>query len=151
MEKGKRGFDDLDCYKLALKVVQEAYWVSRRLPPEEKYNLADQMRPATVSVVLNIAEGYGRYHYLDSLRFYYIARGSLEEALRAFIDCDQVGYTTDELPQQRKLCGNAVRAQRYIRYVRNQKQGQREYGNRAIREESINYKLSLPDEEHSDS
>jgi len=39
----------------------------------------------------------------------------------------------------------------YIRYVRNQKQGQREYGNRAIREESINYKLSLPDEEHSDS
>jgi len=27
----------------------------------------------------NIAEGYGRYHYLDSLRFYYIARAHFQE------------------------------------------------------------------------
>lgn len=76
MEKGKRGFKDLDAYKLALKVLKAAYRVSRSLPVEEKYNLADQMRRAAVSVTLNIAEGYGRYHYLDSLRFYYIVRGS---------------------------------------------------------------------------
>ncbi len=140
MENGERGFEDLDCYKLALKVVQEAYRVSRRLPPEEKYNLADQVRRAAISVSLNLAEGYGRYHYLDSLRFYYIARGSLEEVLSAFIVCDQIGYTTGELLQQRKLCGNAVRALNgYIRYVRNQKQGYQEYGDHAIHEESIHY------------
>ena len=69
-EKGQRGFEDLECYQLALQVMQEAYRVAKRLPPEEKYNLVDQMRRAAVSVVLNIAEGYGRYHYLDSLRFY---------------------------------------------------------------------------------
>lgn len=49
------------------------------LPAVERYNLADQFRRAATSAVLNISEGYGRYHYLDSLRFYYMARGSLNE------------------------------------------------------------------------
>lgn len=32
------------------------------------------------SVGANIAEGYGRYHYLDKIKFYYNARGSLFES-----------------------------------------------------------------------
>ena len=49
---------------------------------EEKYNLADQTRRSSQSASrLNIAEGYGRYHYLDSLRFFYYARGSLTETI----------------------------------------------------------------------
>lgn len=46
VEKEMRGFEDLDCYKLALQVFREAYRVVDLLPPEEKYNLADQMRRA---------------------------------------------------------------------------------------------------------
>ena len=140
----KSGFESLDAYKLALKVVQEAYSVSRNLPSEEKYSLANQIRRAAVSVPLNIAEGYGRYHYLDSLRFYYIARGSLEEVLSAFIICAQVGYTTNQLSAQRELCGNAVRALNgYIRYVRGQKQGQKEYGDHAISDEITSYETDF--------
>ena len=63
-EQGQRGFEDLECYQLALQVLREAYRVAGLLPPEEKFNLAHQMRKAAVSSVLNIAEGYGRYHYL---------------------------------------------------------------------------------------
>ena len=49
------------------------------------------MRRASVSIGLNIAEGYGRYHYLDCLRFYYhIARGSLDETLSGFIAGDDL-------------------------------------------------------------
>jgi hypothetical protein len=66
------GFEDLDCYQLALQVLKEAYRVANHLPAVERYNLADQLRRAATSVTLNIAEGYGRYHYLDKLRFYYI-------------------------------------------------------------------------------
>jgi four helix bundle protein len=55
--------------QLALRVTREAYQVAQRLPSEEKYNLVINA-PAAVSVTLNIAEGYGRYHYLDSLRFF---------------------------------------------------------------------------------
>ena len=147
----KSGFENLDVYKLALKVVQEAYKISHSLPSEEKYNLANQTRRAGVSVALNIAEGYGRYYYLDSLRFYYIARGSLEEVLSAFIICDQVGYTTNELPHQRELCGNAVRALNgYIRYVRDQKRGQKEYGDQAVKNEVASYEIDFTssDEEY---
>jgi four helix bundle protein len=128
--QGQRGFEDLECYQLALRVLEEAYRVAKRLPPEEKFNLAHQMRKAAVSIVLNIAEGYGRYHYLDSLRFYYIARGSLDENLSGFIICDKMGYTSGELPQQRELCHSALRSLNgFIRYVRKQRQGHQEYGN----------------------
>jgi four helix bundle protein len=149
-ERGQRGFEDLECYQLALQVLREAYRVSKRLPPEEKYNLADQMRTAAVSTVLNIAEGYGRYHYLDSLRFYYIARGSLNEILSGFITCDEVGYTCGELPNQRELCHSALRSLNgYIRYVRKQQQGRQEYGDRMLREHSALYAIvpELPAEE----
>jgi four helix bundle protein len=107
-EKEQRGFGDLECYQLALQVMREAYKVVQKLPPEEKFALGLQMRRASVSIGFNVAEGYGRYHYLDSLRFYYIARGSLDETLGGFIACDALGYTKGELPGQRQLCHNAL-------------------------------------------
>jgi four helix bundle protein len=139
-EKELRGFEDLECYQLAMKVFREGYKVASLLPIEEKYNLSDQLRRASTSIVLNIAEGYGRYHYLDSLRFYYIARGSLMEVLSALIACDDRKYTNDELSKQRELCHSALRSLNgYIRYVRTQQQGKQEYGERAIKEEAESY------------
>lgn len=88
-----RGFEDLECYKLAMQVFREVYRIVSLLPPEEKYNLADPLRRAGTSAILNIAEGYGRYHYLDSLRFYYIARGSMMEVLSGLIACHELQYT----------------------------------------------------------
>lgn len=142
VEKGQRGFEDLECYQLALQVLREAYSVAKALPPEEKFNLADQMRRAATSVVLNIAEGYGRYHYLDSLRFFYQARGSLCEVLSAFVACDAVQLLHGALPRQRDLCSSALRSLNgYIRYVREQRQGHQEYGERTLREEGPVYQL----------
>jgi four helix bundle protein len=143
-ERELRGFEDLECYQLALQVMREAYRVIQKLPPEEKYNLGLQMRKASVSVGFNIAEGYGRYHYLDCLRFYYIARGSLDETLSGFIACDTLGYTKGELPSQRQLCHSALRSLNgYIRYLRSQQQGRQEYGDRAVlHEEGPTYDIT---------
>jgi len=149
-EGEQRVFEDLECYQLALSVVREAYQVVQRLPSEEKYNLADQLRRAAVSVTLNIAEGYGRYHYLDSLRFFYIARGSLNEVLSVFITCDTLRLLAGELPRQRELCHSAMRALNgYIRYVRGQRQGHQEYGERAVHENNPTYSV-LPEELNAD-
>jgi four helix bundle protein len=150
VDNEQRGFEDLECYQLALSVVREAYQVAQRLPVEEKYNLADQLRRAAVSVTLNIAEGYGRYHYLDSLRFFYIARGSLNEVLSAFVTCDKVGLLTGELPRQREMCHSALRSLNgYIRYVRGQRQGHQEYGERMVHEPSPIYSIA-PEESDGD-
>ena len=145
-ERGQRGFEDLECYQLALQVLREAYRVAKLLPPEERYNLTHQMRKAAVSVVLNIAEGYGRYHYLDSLRFYYIARGSLDETLSGFVICDEVGYTSEELPRQRDLCHSALRSLNgYIRYIRKRQQGHQEYGDRLLLHEDNPPYIAIPE------
>ena len=57
------------------------------LPPEEKYALSNQIRRAAQSITLNIAEGYGRFHYKEGIQFYRIARGSIYELKDALIIC----------------------------------------------------------------
>ncbi len=146
-EKQMRGFEDLECYQLGRQVFRDAYRLAGLLPPAEKYNLSDQLRRAAASIMLNIAEGYGRYHFLDSLRFYYIARGSIMEVLSAFIACDDLGYAEHQIADQRQLCHHALRSLNgYIRYVKEQHQGIQEYGGRVMKEESLPYSI---DEDHA--
>ena len=62
------------------------------LPKEEKYDLADQLRRSSKSVSANIAEGAGRYYYMDNVRFCYNARGSLDETLNHLIAAHDLEY-----------------------------------------------------------
>lgn len=76
---GDRGFESLDFYQDALKLLKAADRLADSLPDCERYNLSDQLRRAASSILLNIAQRYRRYHYLNRLRFMYIARGLLAE------------------------------------------------------------------------
>jgi four helix bundle protein len=91
-EKGKRGFEDLDCYQLALEVMAKVHEFSQTLPPSEKFDLFMQIRRSSKGVTCNIGEAYGRYHYLDSLRYYSIARGELNETLANLINAKVLNY-----------------------------------------------------------
>ena len=117
-----RGFEDLDCYQLALQVLKEAYKVANRLPAIERYNLADQMRRAAVSVTLNIAEGYGRFHYLDNAKFCSNARGSCFETLDHLITANDENMIPNEmLSKGRQLVNEATKILNgYIKYLRRQ-------------------------------
>jgi four helix bundle protein len=55
------------------------YELARRLPIDERYGLASQMRRAAVSIGSNIAEGCGRDGNPELLRFLRIALGSATE------------------------------------------------------------------------
>lgn len=46
-----------------------------------KKTMGDQFVRSTDSIGANIAEGFGRYHKKDKIKFYYNARGSLYESL----------------------------------------------------------------------
>jgi four helix bundle protein len=61
------------------------YEITKNFPREEKFGMIDQLRRAASSVTANIAEGFGRYHFLDKVRFYHQARGSNSEVLNFLI------------------------------------------------------------------
>lgn len=62
-----------------MDLVVESYLLAQRLPQSEQYGLASQIRRAAVSVPANIAEGFGRWHKKEFLRFLLLANGSLKE------------------------------------------------------------------------
>ena len=73
------GFRKLVVCQRAMALTREVYRLTRKLPAAERFALADQLRRASVSIVANVAEGNGRDHLGDHLRFLSIARGSLME------------------------------------------------------------------------
>src|SRR5438874_6297632 len=85
-------FEDLEVYQVAREFRKAMYAVSRRLPDFEKFELASQIRRAAVSLTNNIAEGHGRYHYPDQIKFLLQARGSLEELIDDLNVCLDESY-----------------------------------------------------------
>ena len=85
-------FEDLDAYKIAREFRKAIYAVARRLPESEKFGLVSQVRRAAISLTNNIAEGHGRFHYLDQIKFMLQARGSLEELLDELNVCQDEAY-----------------------------------------------------------
>jgi four helix bundle protein len=70
----------LDIYKLSLQLSSLIWKIYVKLPNDLKYNIGNQVIRSIDSIGANIAEGYGRFHYKDSIKFYYNARGSLWES-----------------------------------------------------------------------
>ena len=56
----KYRFEELEVWSIGMEIVHEVYCVIKKLPADEKFSLADQLRRASISVVLNIAEGSGQ-------------------------------------------------------------------------------------------
>jgi four helix bundle protein len=57
--------------------------------------LSDQINRASLSIILNIAEGFGRFHKTDKRNFYVIARGSVFEC----VACLDIIYDS-EIPKK---------------------------------------------------
>jgi len=72
--------EEREVYQIALEISDLAWNIYQTLPKEFRFTTNQQFLDAADSIGANIAEGYGRFHYKDSLKFYYNARGSLFEA-----------------------------------------------------------------------
>jgi len=77
---------DLEVYQLSRKLSEVAWKIFCRMNYEDKKHMGDQFLRSVDSIGANIAEGYGRYHYLDKVRFYYNARGSHFESFIHWIE-----------------------------------------------------------------
>jgi len=73
-------FEKLDVYSNALDFAHEVYGETVKWPKIHQYSIADQLRRASLSISLNIAEGSSRTRN-DYKRFLSIARGSCFECI----------------------------------------------------------------------
>jgi four helix bundle protein len=71
-------YERLDVYQCALQFAALSFQVLEKLPRGHG-ELSDQLRRATISVPLNIAEGAGKTTERERARYHAIARGSAME------------------------------------------------------------------------
>jgi four helix bundle protein len=69
----------LTVYQDIRNLIKEVYFITQLLPEAERFNLITQIRRASVSIKLNLAEGSTRRSEIDRRRYYEISRGSLVE------------------------------------------------------------------------
>src|SRR4030095_7172574 len=114
-------FEDLDCWKqcrvLRLFVAKQVVPV---LPRDERYRLGDQLLRAARATTANIAEGYGRFHYLDNAKFCSNARGSCWEILDHLITGhDETLLSAALLGRGRELVADAIKLLNgYMNYLK---------------------------------
>jgi four helix bundle protein len=141
--KGKRGFEDLECYQLAVEVMAKIHAFAKTLPSDEKFDMYAQIRRSSKNVTGNIGEAYGRYHYLDSLHYYSIARGELNETLARLIDARVLGYINQpDFESLYKLIRQTEQTLNgYMTYIRRQRAGAQEYGDKKLHEDGADYEV----------
>jgi four helix bundle protein len=123
--RGFRTFEDLEVYQVARELRKKMYGVTRQLPSFEKFELASQIRRAAVSLTNNIAEGHGRYHFADQVRFFLGSRGSLQELVDDLNICADENYLkNEEIAELRKEAWRVLGLiNGYLRYLRDRKAG----------------------------
>jgi four helix bundle protein len=74
-----RDYRDLVVWQRAMQLAEASHGLAGTFPRTGTAGLGDQLRRAAMSIPANIAEGHGRRHRAEYLRYLGVARGSLME------------------------------------------------------------------------
>jgi four helix bundle protein len=95
-----RRFEEIDAWQKARLLTKSIYKCSSQNRFAKDYGLCDQIRRAAVSIMSNIAEGFGRGGNKELVHFLSTARGSVSELqsqLYVALDADYI--TADQFKQ----------------------------------------------------
>lgn len=105
-------YNDLDVYKNSYNLALEIYRITSGYPKEEIFGLVSQIRRASTSIPLNIAEGYGRQSKDDFRRFLRISLGSNNETMTLIELSKDLNYISPKdyynLIKQYKILGKQI-------------------------------------------
>ena len=88
-----KSFEDFEVYQRSYKLALEIHKLCKRLPEEERFGLISQMKRASLSIPLNIAEGYGKKaSAADFKRFLAMSLGSCNEMQVLVCFTKDLGY-----------------------------------------------------------
>ena len=116
-------FTELETWKQSRKIRNIVSDLVKSFPGEEKFRLTDQIIRSSRSIGNNLAEGHGRFHYQDNIRFCIMARGSLTETLDHMIIALDEKIITEEVLQSfqpdYESCLKLING--YIQYLKSKK------------------------------
>ena len=96
----------LDVYDLSLEFLVLANGIVEGLP-RGRSHLADQFTRASLSIVLNLAEGAGKHSKLDKRRYYVTARGSATESAALLDVCQRLKILDEAGHRSARACSCA--------------------------------------------
>lgn len=109
-------FYQMELWKEAFELQKQIFEITKEFPMKEEYGLISQLNRSANSILANLAESYGRYHYLDKIRVLYIVRGELEETQSHIIVAKSRNYITREKQVElvNKYEGVKMKVNKYI-------------------------------------
>lgn len=114
------GFEKLWVWQKAHKLMLEMHEIVKKLPPSERFKLANQIGRATSAVPDNIAEGHTSYYYQDKIKGFNTARKEAGESQNHIRSLQGKKYITEQ--KARNLLGRYEEVIRgingYINWVR---------------------------------
>ncbi|MDX5479037.1 MAG: four helix bundle protein [Cyclobacteriaceae bacterium] len=122
--KGYIKLEDLEVYQLSRALSKKSWAIYSKLNWPMKKIMGDQFIESSDSIGANIAEAYGRYHYLDRIRFLYNSRGSKLESVNHWLSLmHERGVISDDEFNDAKDTAEklAVKLNNYIKSIYNSK------------------------------
>lgn len=108
---------DVDAYKLAFHLSNYVWNIIIRWDGFAKNTVGSQFVRAMDSISANLAEGFGRYHKKDKIKFYRYSQASLKECLdwnekakvRGLIKEEEYKYIFEELEKVAPAIGRLIK------------------------------------------
>ncbi len=94
-----KNYKELLVWQKSYRLCLDIYKITKTFPKEEVYGLTSQMRRAAVSIVSNIAEGYGRKTTGEYIQALYTAYASNCEVETQILLSGDLGYIEAENPK----------------------------------------------------
>lgn len=91
-----KSFKDMPIWQEAMSIAETIFKLTDSLPRKEDFSFTSQIRRSALSISANIAEAFGRFHILNKINFYYMARGSATETESHLEYGKRVGYLKQE-------------------------------------------------------
>jgi four helix bundle protein len=123
-KKGYIKLEDLEVYQLSRTLSKKSWSIYSKLNWQMRKIMGDQFIESADSIGANIAEAYGRYHYLDRVRFLYNSRGSKLESVNHWLSLmhERGVISDDEFKEAKDVAENlAVKLNNYIKSIYNSK------------------------------
>ena len=115
--------DELRVYTLSMEMGEKVWNIVVGWNYFEKDTVGKQLVRAVDSVASNLSEGFGRYHYKETINFGYYSRGSLYETRTWLTKAHNRGLITGELFNQfmKEIDDIGIKLNNYIRSIGKQK------------------------------